>query len=248
MVSMFKAKVKAEVIKEVINVVSTLVDEVKLKITKDKVTLKAVDPAHVAMVDLELKSSAFDEYSATDCELGLDIDKLKDVLKVSKPGDVVSLTHDDGKNMLIVQLQNITRKMSLVDTAGMTDPKVPNLNLPVKVVIKTSELLQGIKSAESISDHVALVASPTEFEMICEGDTDSMSLRLPKDMLESLEAGSTVRSLFSLEYFGNMIKSIGSTEKVLLKLASDYPVMMEYNIANNEGHVKYLLAPRIENE
>ncbi|MEM2899641.1 MAG: proliferating cell nuclear antigen (pcna), partial [Thermoplasmata archaeon] len=225
-----------------------LVDEVKLKITKDKVTLKAVDPAHVAMVDLELKSSAFDEYSATDCELGIDIDKLKDVLKVSKPGDVVTLKHDDGKNMLIVQLQNITRKMSLVDTAGMTDPKVPNLNLPVKVVIKTSELLQGIKAAESISDHIALVASPTEFEMKCEGDTDSMSLRLPKEMLESLEAGSTVRSLFSLEYFGNMVKSIGSAEKVLLKLASDYPIMMEYDIANNEGHVKYLLAPRIENE
>ncbi len=245
---MFQAKVKSDVLKEVINVVSTLVDEVKFNITKDKVTLKAVDPAHVAMVDLELKSSAFDEFKASDCDLGIDIDKLKDVLKLSKAGDVISFKHDEEKNMLVVQVENITRKMSLVDTAGMTDPKVPNLNLPVKVVVKTSELMQGIRAAESVSDHIALTASPTEFEMACEGDTDSMHLRLPKEMLESLEAGSTVKSLFSLEYFSNMIKSIGSSDKVMLKLADDYPIMMEYAIANNEGHVRYLLAPRIENE
>ena len=50
----FKARVKADILKEIINVVSTLVDEVKLNVGQDGVSLKAVDPAHVAMVEMKL--------------------------------------------------------------------------------------------------------------------------------------------------------------------------------------------------
>ena len=59
---MFEAKMKAEVLKEVIDVVSTLVDEAKFNVGKDSIGVKAVDPAHVAMVDLSLDRGAFDSY------------------------------------------------------------------------------------------------------------------------------------------------------------------------------------------
>ena len=62
---MFNAKVKSEVLKGIIDVTSPLVNEVKFNITPKGIFLRAVDPAHVAMVDLEIKSDAFDEYKAT---------------------------------------------------------------------------------------------------------------------------------------------------------------------------------------
>ncbi len=80
---MFKARLKGDVLKEMIKVVSTLVDEVKWNITSDGVDLKAVDPAHVAMVDLTLGKDAFEELEASDCELGIDIDKMKEVLSLA---------------------------------------------------------------------------------------------------------------------------------------------------------------------
>ena len=64
--------------------------------------------------------------------------------------------------------------MNLVDTTGMSDPKVPNLTLPAKVAVNFEELQKGIKAAESISDHIALTATPEGFEMVSEGDTDSV--------------------------------------------------------------------------
>ena len=79
---MFDAKVKAEILKEVVDVISTLVDEAKFNVTKDGVSVKAVDPAHVAMVDLGLERGAFDAFRADDGELGLDMDKVKEVLKL----------------------------------------------------------------------------------------------------------------------------------------------------------------------
>src|SRR5205823_637540 len=61
---LFEGKVKADVLKEVVDVVSTLVDEAKFNVGKDSITVKAVDPAHVAMVDLTLDRGSFEAYKA----------------------------------------------------------------------------------------------------------------------------------------------------------------------------------------
>ena len=245
---MFEAKLKAEVLKELVDVVSTLVDEAKLNVGKDSVTVKAVDPAHVAMVDLSLDRGAFESYKAEETELGLDMDKMKEILRLAKAGEVISIAHDEDKNRLVVTVGNTTRRMSLVDTAGMSDPKVPSLNLPAKLVVRTDELRQAIRASESVSDHIALKASPEGFEVVSEGDTDTVSHMVPKDLLEELQAKDAVRSLFPLDYFSNMVKAISSAPTVALYLGTDYPVRMEFKIAAGKGEVKYLLAPRIESD
>ncbi|HKZ99984.1 MAG TPA: proliferating cell nuclear antigen (pcna) [Thermoplasmata archaeon] len=245
---MFDAKVKAEVLKEVVDVVSTLVDEAKFNVSKDTISVKAVDPAHVAMVDLSLDRGSFDAYKADEGELGIDMDKMKEILRLAKAGDSISLVHDEDKNRLVVTVGNTTRRMALVDTAGMSDPKVPSLNLPAKVTVRTEELRQGIRASESISDHIALRVSPTGFEIASEGDTDNVSHVVPKELLEELQCKDAVRSLFPLDYFSNMVKSIGSAPTVTLYVGSDYPVKMEFKVAGGKGEVHFLLAPRIESE
>ena len=245
---MFDVKIKADVLKEIVDVVSTLVDEAKFNITKDAISVKAVDPAHVAMVDLNVDRAAFEAFRADECELGIDMDKVKEVLRLAKAGDVISMRHEEEKNRLVVSVGNTTRRMSLVDTAGMSDPKVPSLNLPAKVSVRTDELRQGIRASESVSDHIALLAGPDGFEIVSEGDTDTVSHKVPKDLLEELQAKESVRSLFPLDYFSNMVKSISTAATVRLYLGNDYPVKMEFDIAAGKGQVKYLLAPRIESD
>ena len=245
---LFEAKVKADVLKEVVDVVSTLVDEAKFNIGKDSITVKAVDPAHVAMVDLSLDRGAFEAFKADEGEIGVDLDKMKEILRLAKAGETISLSHDEDKNRLVVNVGNTTRRMALVDTAGMSDPKVPSLNLPAKLVVRTDELRQAIRASESISDHIALKASAEGFEIVAEGDTDTVSHMVPKDLLEELQSKDAVRSLFPLDYFSNMVKAISSAPNVTLYLGSDYPVKMEFKIAGGKGDVRYLLAPRIESE
>lgn len=245
---MFNAKAKSEVLKELIDVVSTLVDEVKLNVGKTGIAVKAVDPAHVAMVDLSLGKDAFEEYKGNESELGIDINKIREVLRLARSGEIISMDHDEDKNRLVISVGNIVRRMSLVDTAGMSDPKVPNLELPAKLAVRTEELRRGIRASESVSDHIALISSPDGFEMISEGDTDSVNLKLPKDLLEEIDCKETVRSLFPLDYFSNMIKAVSSAEAITMYLGNDYPVRMEFKIADGKGEVKYLLAPRIESE
>jgi proliferating cell nuclear antigen len=243
---MFQARARAEILKEVVNVVSTLVDEAKFSVNAEGLTLKAVDPAHIAMVDLTLGKDAFEEFKADEAEIGIDIDKLNQFLKLARGDDIVDLKHDEDKRRLNIVVGDITRRMSLIDTTGMSDPKVPSLNLPATVTVKADDLVHGIKASESVSDHIALVASPEGFEMSCEGDMDQVNWRKAKKDLEALEAPSSVRSLFPLEYFSNMLKSVSPGNSVTLHLGNDYPVKMEFKIAKGKGEVRYLLAPRIE--
>jgi proliferating cell nuclear antigen len=245
---MFNAKIKSDIIKGIIDVTSPLVNEAKFNVTAKGLTLRAVDPAHVAMVDLELKSSAFEEYKADDMELGIDLDKLSGIMKLASAEDLVTLEYDEESNRLIVKIGNLVRRMGLIDTAGMPDSKVPHLELPAKAIVKASELSKGVRASEAVSDHLALSIDKDSFELAAEGDTDTVNLKLPKSLLVELHAPGKFKSLFSIDYFSNMIKPVRGDDTITINLGNDNPIRVDFDIAEKNGHVTYLLAPRIESE
>ncbi|MCL2148788.1 MAG: DNA polymerase sliding clamp [Methanomassiliicoccaceae archaeon] len=245
---MFKAEIKSETLKGLVNIISTLIDEVKFAITPEGMTLKAVDPAHVAMIELRIGAKAFESYSADGTELGLDLDKVKTVIKLAGPGDIVAMEQDEENGRFVFRIGNVTRSMNLVETSSMSDPKVPQLTLSASAVMQVEQLQRGIKAAESISDHISIRAGPEEFELSCEGDTDKASLKLAGADLESLDSPAEVQSLFPLDYFANILKAIPSGTKIRVELDKDFPVKLVFELAGGEAKVVYFLAPRIEND
>jgi proliferating cell nuclear antigen len=244
---MFAAELKSDTLKGLVNIISTLIDEVKFTITPEGMTLKAVDAAHVAMIEMNISSKAFESYSAEDTELGLDLEKVKGVLKLAGSGEIIKMEQDEATGKLIFKVGNITRRMSLIDTSGMNDPKVPQLNLLATITVPIEELQKGIRAVESISDHITLKAGPEFFELSCEGDTDSVSLRLDSSNAK-ISTGSDVCSMFPPDYLANIIKAIPSGTQVDIELDNDYPVKLVFSIADETVSVEYLLAPRIESE
>ncbi len=245
---MFTARIRMEVLRELVEVVSTLVPEAKLSISKDGVSVKAVDPSHVAMLVLSLKSTAFEEFTGEPTEIGIDIEKFKEVLRLAKPGDVIDLQFDGGKNRLVVKVGKVTRQMSVIDPAGIAEPKVPNVNPPGVARVKMDELRQGIRGTESISDHVTLTLDPEGFTMHSEGETDHVDMRLGKDGLVQLTVPETVRSMYPLDFFSNMVKSITTSPDVTLHVGNEYPLKIVFSVANQKGEATFLLAPRVEED
>ena len=246
--TMFKAKVKAEVLKTILDAVSPLIDEAKIQVSAEGLSLKAVDPAHVAMVELSVSKKAFVEFKADTMDLGVDLDKLKDILKLAGPQDTIEVEYKEDSHKLLFKVGHIQRRMALVDTQNLGDPKVPALNLPNQVTVSADELQKGIRASEAVSDHIALVAHNRTFELVADGDTDQVHMELTGDMLIKIHAPERSRSLFSLDYFSNFAKVMKPSDAVTLHLGSDYPVKMEFPIADGNGKILYLLAPRIEQE
>lgn len=247
---MFKARIRTEILRELVEVVSTLVTEVKLVVSKDGVEVKAVDPSHVAMLVLKLEGNVFEEFTGEPTQIGVDMEKLKDVLRLSKPGEVIDLQYDGGKSRLVVKVGKVTRHMAVIDPAGMAEPKVPNVNPPTLAVVRMDEIRQGIRGSESVSDHVTIQVDPDRFAMFSEGETDRVDLGLVKDGpgLSRLEAKESVKSMYPLDFFSAMMKSITTAEEVTLHVGNEYPLKIEFSVAAGRGSGRFLLAPRVEED
>ncbi len=123
------------------------------------------------------------------------MEKLRDLIRLAKPGDIVSLQFDQTKSRLVAHVGKLTRSMSVVDPAGIRILKVPNVSPLGIAVVKMDELRQGIRGSESSSDYVTLTLEPTVFTLHSEGETDrdQVDLHIPKESLGKLEVKETVR-------------------------------------------------------
>ncbi len=246
---MFKAVIDADVLKDSIEAIATLVDEAKFKLGREGISLRAVDPANIAMVSFGLKSQAFASYECTDGEIGIDLIKLGDILGMAEKGDLIELELDEVAHKLRIRIGGLAYTLSLLDPSTIRkEPKVPNLELPARIVLDGAELRRAVKASEKVGDHMALGIKGDIFYMEAEGDTDRVRLEIARDKLISLTSTGDVRSLFSLDYLSDVSKVIAKSREVTISLGKDYPVKFDFVIAGGSGTVGYLLAPRIETD
>jgi len=243
---MFEVKVKVETLKSVFSILTPIVGEIKLVASEEGWNIKAVDPAHVAMVDLNLKKEAFEEYNIEPMELGLNVEKMLEHLKGAKGDDIVHMKLDSD-NRLVVSMSNLTLKSPLVDSSGFSDPKVPNLALPVTLKLNSGELQKALKVSASISDYITFDCSEDKLVMTSSEDLSSMTLELFKDKeYEQKNFEKPAKSSFSLDYFSQLMKGVGTNRDIEINLGVSYPLKMDFDFAEDMGHARYLLAPRIE--
>lgn len=245
---MFKAVIGAEKLKDAIESISTLVDEAKLKLTADGVSVRAVDPANVAMVSLDLSKEAFDSFEATEGELGIDLTKLNGIMEMADKNDSIELALDENAHKLIIRMRGLSYTMSLLDPSSIRkEPKVPALDLPAHIIIRGEDLKRAVRAAEKVSDYMSMGVRENIFFMEAEGDTDNVRLEMTRDQLIDLQAGEA-KSLFSLDYLTDISKIAGKAEEVSIDLGKDYPLKVRFKIAQGHGDVSYMLAPRVESE
>ncbi len=245
---MFKAVIKGETFKSLVYIVSTIVDEAKITVSPEGLSIKAIDAGRIALLDIKVTPDAFLSFEADMDEIGLDLEKVKVLLKLADASDDIYMEHDADQGRLVFRIGNIVRRMSLVDTASMGDPKVPALEIPDHVVLTADVLKKGIKASESIADHISLKADPDGFEVSCQGDTDYVSLRVPASDLVTFEVSKEIKSMYNLDFFSNIVKVIPDKTEVDVHLESDFPVQLLFGLAEGAIAVTYLLAPRVESE
>ncbi len=245
---MFKAVIGADRLKDSIESISTLVDEARFKLTGSGISVKAVDPANVAMVSFDLAKDAFGSFDATEGEIGIDLTKLNSIMEMADKSDDIELELDDTAHKLVVRMRGLSYTMALLDPSSIRkEPKVPALDLPVRIVIRGEDLKRAVKAAEKVSDYMSMGVAENIFFMEAEGDTDRVRLEMTKDQLIDFEPAEA-KSLFSLDYLVDIGKIAAKANEVTLQLGKDYPLKMRLKLADGYGEVSYMLAPRVESE
>jgi len=247
---MFKAIVSASTLQDALDSVSVLVDECKIRLNEEELSIRAVDPANVGMVDLSLDAAAFESYEADGGVIGVNLAKLEDFVGMASGDELVELELDEETRKLNIRMDGLSSTLALIDPDSIRqEPDIPDLDLAAEIVLEGAQLDRGIKAADMVSDHVRLRVDADEeaFHIQAEGDTDDVDFQLDADDLIALTAG-TADSLFSLDYLKDMNKAIPKAAEVTIELGEEFPVKIHYAVAEGQGNVTYMLAPRIQSE
>ncbi len=237
-------------LKEPVNVISELVNEVRFKFDKNKMELIAMDPANVAMVMFKLLSSAFVDYDVKeDTEIAVNLDSLKQILKRAKPSDTLVIELDKDRNRLKIQLKgesNRTFNLGLIDIEDR-EQKIPELAFNAKIEMPTMVFDEAVEDMDVISDSISLMADTKRFTIQAEGHISDGKVEVlnEEDVAINL-TGANVKAKYSSEYLKKIIKGSKLVDKVVIQFSNDYPLRIDY-ILKDRLQLSTILAPRTEN-
>jgi len=243
----FHAIAEVDVLEDALDPVATLVSECKLRLNEGGLSIRACDAANVAMADVSLPKRAFEHYEAGGGVVGVNLDRLQDVLSMGSSGDLAELQLDEATRKLHIEIAELSYTLALIDSDSIRqEPDIPDLDLPASVAFEGSELGRGVTAADLVGDRVSLAANAAleEFLIKAEGDTDTVEVTLGNDELADADVPDRAESLFSLDYLKDMTRPIGADVIVSFELGTEMPVKFRYQ--NGEASVEHLLAPRVE--
>ncbi len=237
--------------KDSISIISELVSEAKFTAGPNGLKLVAMDPANVAMVVFELLSSCFTEYQVKDTEdVCINLNNLKQILRRTKPDDVLTLETTEDSKLKIVMKSNTVRSFS-IPTLELDDKeqRVPELNFPLVVESRSDVFTEAIEDASVVAESVTFLGEKNQLSVKAEGDLSKAFIEIKPDESTVIKAASNdkFKAKYSLEYLKKMIAGGKLAENVSLHFNNDYPMKLEYKV-KDRLLLSFILAPRVDND
>jgi proliferating cell nuclear antigen len=243
---MLSCRIKGSNLKEVVDALSIFLDSVRIHITNSGLSVKAVDQANVAMVALSLSEKAFEHFNASNGEIAVDLVKFASILELMDKEGTAEIVIDEKEHKLRVEFNGLAYTLSLLDPTSMKqEPKIPKIDLPVEFTVPGTELKYGMKAAEKIATYVFLSMKNTVFSITASGDTDDMVYPIAADKI-TIKKSADVSSMFAIDYLNQIVKVAEKSDEVTVLLGKDYPLRLKFSIAEKNGNLEYMIAPRVE--
>lgn len=228
---------------EVIAIISDLVTEVKIRFNEEGMSIVAIDPANVAMVNFRIKKENFSEYNAGNEVLGVNLDNFKAILRRAKSASTLIL--ENTESMLNIEvIDRVKRNFSLalieVDTE---DKEPPKLEFLTQVQMSPADLVDSIEDCLIVADSCTFIATPDKFVIEASGLNSARS-EFSTDEVKLISGES--HGKYSLEYLQKFVKASKIADQVFVNFSTDTPCKIEFKNSNLE--LDFVLAPRVENE
>jgi len=251
---LFKVKISdAKLLRDSVTAISTLVDEGTFNVDSEGISMRAMDPSRVAMVDFEMQKTVFDEFvSDKDTKICLNLNELLKLLRRAGKDEPVELLLDEKTGQFVVTVRGKYVRTFRMPTLEASEDEVPTPKVPfnVKVTLTTDGLRQSLEDVALVSDYVRMETDGETVLMNAKGDIMGANVELKKgsDALLSLEAKESSKSNFPLSYLSEIVKAAAATSDIVtMEFSTDMPIRLDFK-QRYDGRLVYFLAPRIEVE
>jgi proliferating cell nuclear antigen len=248
---MFKAVISdAKLLRSVLAAVSALVEEADFNMSNDGISLKALDPSHVAMISLNWPKQSFESYECDKLtKIRINLSNIQKLLKKAKSDESIEVTYDENSRKLMMILKGKLTKKFIMPTleAGEEEAPSPKLTFNAKVKILSSSLKEIIDDAQTIADNVTLEAMQEKFIVNAASELSNATFEVEKgsEALLELEVKEASKATFNLNFLAEMVKAGASASEIAtLEFSTNMPIKLEFNLI--QASLIYYLAPRIE--
>jgi proliferating cell nuclear antigen len=228
---------------EVIAIISDLVSEVKIRFNEEGMSIVAIDPANVAMVNFRIPKHSFSEYESGNEKLGVNLDNLKAILRRAKTASTLILENTES-TLNIEVIDRVKRNFSLaLIEVDAEDKEPPQLEFLSQIQMSPSDLVDSIEDCLIVADSCTFIASPDKFVIEASGLNSARS-EFSSDEVKIISGES--KSKYSLEYLQKFVKAGKISDRVFVNFSSDTPCKVEFK--NESLELSFVLAPRVEND
>lgn len=235
-----------EILKTISRAIVALVSECRIHFLNKGLHSRAVDPSNVAMVIVDVPKESVDSYRIeAEKTIGLDMNRVFDISKTISAKDLVEISLQD-ENNLRIKFGSVEYNLALIDPSAIRkEPRIPELNLPAKIVLDAGEFKKAISATEKISENVVLKSDKNSFTIEAKGDVEKLTFTMAGSELVEFNGGEA-KSMFSIDYLKEFCKVANVGDLLTIYLGTNYPARFSFELVGGKVRVEYILAPRVE--
>ncbi|XP_032236381.1 proliferating cell nuclear antigen-like [Nematostella vectensis] len=258
---MFEARlVQGNLLKKVIEAIKDVVETANWDCSAAGISLQAMDSSHVCLVSVQLNADGFDPYRCDrTLSIGMKTSLLSKIIKCAGNEDRITIHAEDTGDTVTFSFESPNEEKTSEYKMKLMDIDSEHLGIPDQTydaVIKmpSAEFQRICRDLSQMGDSVQIACTKDGIDFTVSGESGSGKVHLKqnasvdKESEEiSIELNEAVNLTFALRYMNFFSKATPLSSSVTLSLKKDIPLVVEYTFADL-GHVKYYLAPKIDDE
>ena len=255
----------SEIWKSISSAIMTIIDEALFDAGPQGITFRSMDPSHIALIDINWPSSAFDKYHCdSTIKFGVRIDEFSKIIKRAYANDSIEIgvVLDNSSLNIKTQGDGYLRnyKMRLIESTGNRSP-LPQMIFDSKIVIGIATLDKILSDVGAISEKITIDSSgisTNKKTVIFSGDSDRGEARVTMnvdddnnkskvELLEEITVKENSKSTYNIDFISKIIRAIGhqSSNLVTMEYSSNKPLRLEF-LLSGVVKLQFYLAPRVQ--
>jgi proliferating cell nuclear antigen len=236
--------------KAVAAAVKTLVEEATFDANSEGITFRAMDPSHVALVDLTWPSSS---WAAYECDkpfkFSVRVEDLVKTIARTDTKDSVEISSGEDDSISIKFSNGYKREFNihLIESTAASAP-LPKLEFDTRATVTKAILEKVLGDISVVSDQVTIQAAKDKLSFSGKSDIGKAEISLAKndaDVLE-LQSNSESRATYSIDYISQILKALGGVaDTVQVEFSTKKPLRLELKLNDQGAKMWYFLAPRV---
>ena len=248
---MLRVTAKQQLMREIVDLLSVLTEEAKLCWGENGLTTTVVDGSHVALMSVTIADACFETYEVEPVEIGLELGKLRDLLTLAGPNDLVEIDYDGATGAINVRVGEVHRILRGLDTGSMAEPRMPELKFDCRAKLSAERFSRALRAAKFVGELVDLSLDKNQmtFSVTVEAG-EAVNVRFDAGEMSELIAPKPTQSTYSLQFLEPLSRKLASglTDEVTIEFQDRYPLRLTWSSNDGGAAWSYFLAPRVSNE